>query len=691
MIKKAPVILRVALALVVALGLFAISIGPAGAALPAADKLTIGTFAAPATINAVGFFKSGSTATIILEIAADPDPNRNNTAKARVTSDSDAVGADATLTETGLSTGILTGTITFYKATTPATAPTAGQVLVNTGDTITVTVAANAVATGSPATAPIVNATAKIDDGKPILAYTAPNVATLLAGGGICEDLNALVDSDLNGTLTDDADMCYIKAATATPGKYTVTGTGTDAVSAVTSVSIASDPASAFETLAGTAVWTVVWALPADGSVTLTATAADTAGNVGTLAQKVKVDNTAPTVTDAAVTPAKAHRGTTTAKVTAKVSDATAGVNTVTVDLAAFGGTATDAMKDDATGGDATANDGIYTATIANVGATDGTFTVTITAKDKAGNSNATAKPSFDVVNDTTAPTAVSFTAAGDISGTTARVADNVNLTVEATDDLSGVAGVTVDATSIGGGAAVALAKTAGTNIWTAQVAVAGGTTAGDKTLTATVTDNAGLKGATKTATATVAAALTTYKLKLAKGWNFVSLPSAPASTFIFELFPDATASKLARISTYDSKNAVWKDAIYDAAKKSWSGSTLAFMEAGKGYFINASEAINVLVALAAVSPLATPPTYDLLEGWNTIGYTSLEIKGFAAPKTYLGGLSVIAFYGFNAATGMPTKLDPASVGDAAAGGVDDMELGKGYWVYLSKAGKLVP
>ncbi|MBI4297049.1 MAG: hypothetical protein HY676_00775 [Chloroflexi bacterium] len=740
--KKGPTLVRIALAIMLILMLLTLTAAPAAATVDAGqvDGITLGTFNTTThAVTSVDFYRYGATATIILKTAADSDTTRVNTATVVVKSTTDAVGVNVTLTETDINTAIYIGTVVLYGVTTPATAPPTGQVLVTSGDTVTVTAAISAVklvtgaASGNPAAA--LTDTALIDNTAPTVAITTPAAFTPV------------------GTAPNKVDTAYMKYATGT-NYIDLGGTLTDAVSGVSRVDVSLDGGTTYYTATGAATWTYRWFGPADGTYVLKVKGVDTAGNekilsfVNTLpagcpttatcdssSMVIKVDNTKPTVSDAASTPANVHKGLKT-KITVKVSDATAGVNTVKVDLSPLNAaypTAQD-MYDDgplATGetcatnvpagarchGDSTANDGIYSINDLNADGTSdivvpttlGAYNLTITVTDKSGNSQ-TATAVVTVVNDVTAPTPVSFSATGVVSGGNARpgtstvAGDEVMFAVKATDDLSGVGTVVVETKELTSTPTVAapltLSKVSSTttgscalligqaDTWCKTLTLGGPgnplPTVGTKTLTVTVTDNAVLS-ATKTATLTVATTVSTYRLNVVAGWNLVSVPSAPLDTNLANMLGAAVS----RVTTYSGTEGRWRDTICTVSRGacSWAGS-LDTIVAGQGYFMNATAAASIVINLEPVEVLSVPPSYNLTAGWNLISYTNLGLaQTQTLALTYLRGLSVIALYRLDTVAGVPVRM----IVDTAINGGENVALGQGYWLYIDRAGKLVP
>jgi flagellin-like protein len=192
------------------------------------------------------------------------------------------------------------------------------------------------------------------------------------------QNVRVAFDSD-EQLSTIAVDISNAESATLTEGDFTESGSG------------------------GTYTYTATYAGASDGTydATLT-TATDGDGNDGAAGQSdsVTVDTTAPTFASTSLTDSEDGNGIVTSgdsvNVSATVSDATAGVGTVTADASAF-----DAGTVTLTDGN---GDGVYNTTF-TVGQNpvEGDQTVTVTAADTAGNAGST---TTDVIElDTTAPT----------------------------------------------------------------------------------------------------------------------------------------------------------------------------------------------------------------------------------------------------------------------------------------------
>jgi hypothetical protein len=99
----------------------------------------------------------------------------------------------------------------------------------------------------------------------------------------------------------------------------------------------------------------------------------------------------------------------------------------------------------------------------------------------------------------------------------------------------------------------------------------------------------------------------------------------------------------------------------------------------GKGYWVNMSVAKTLTVTGRELpAPPSVPPTYSVVTGWNLIGYKSLTAKTIA---TYLTSTnSRLPVYGFTGGTYY-----------ALTATADNLQPGRGYWVYFNAAGTISP
>jgi len=601
------------------------------------------------------FYKIGDDVAItVCDESANLDTIRTDTIDVTAKSDHDTVGITVTLSETGgVNSGVFTSTFPLV-AIDPEPGP--DELAVEEGDTVTV------------AYGPLPSATAVIDETAPEFDAVDPVVAdALYYKNGDTVTLTVELDA-VGYTVTADfseIDSEYVAGAEG----VTDDGGGT---------------------------YTVAYAIDADNTIAdetyaITVTAKDGAGNsVTDDSCSVSLDNTVPSVTDPATDPQVIQPATATdVTFTATVVDDGSGIDTVTVDLSdpAIGGSATQAMYDDETNGDETAADGIYTYLLSdlNVATEDeGTYELGITATDNVDNANTAEKITLRVIADVTAPVIESTEVEYPVGFESAREGDNVIITAVVTDDLAGVDTVTIDATDIGLGAAVAM--TPGDDDTYSATLTVGAVDPDTYTLTITATDYAGNPSDDVEVTVEVTLGLTAYNIGLYAGWNLISLPLIPDDSSI-----DVVLSGVSEISSVyywynDGTSTGWQSYVPG------SGGTLTAMEDGKAYFIYMTGADTLTITGTAMpAPPATPPIYDVYAGWNFIGFKSLENM---ANELYLNTLTTggekdySILYGYDNTTGYFRVFpNPQTHGGADLG---DMEVGYGYWLWLNTSNGII-
>jgi hypothetical protein len=164
------------------------------------------------------------------------------------------------------------------------------------------------------------------------------------------------------------------------------------------------------------------------------------------------------------------------------------------------------------------------------------------------------------------------------------------------------------------------------------------------------------------------------YPIELQKDWNLISLPLVPANSTI-----ENVLSLLLKQGLLQS---VWH---YDAETKTWHSYApgappdLTTMVDGGGYFVKVTD-YNVFIVQGTIQPLppASPRVYDVVRGWNLIGYKEIYSENVS---TYLSGVDCIRVYSFNASTQAYEVLKPS----------DNMTPGLGYWVAVKTEGSIYP
>jgi hypothetical protein len=159
----------------------------------------------------------------------------------------------------------------------------------------------------------------------------------------------------------------------------------------------------------------------------------------------------------------------------------------------------------------------------------------------------------------------------------------------------------------------------------------------------------------------------------LVEGWNLISLPLIPLDSDI-----DVVLAGI-----LDNVISVWH---YDAAAKRWYSfapgvaSDLSSMRDGKAYWINmgAAQTLN-LAGREMPESGQLPPAYDVVVGWNMVGFKS---TANVTAATYLDGTEYVRIYGFENGNWFTI---PGPYEDPK------MEPGLGYWVAFTEPGTIYP
>ena len=197
------------------------------------------------------------------------------------------------------------------------------------------------------------------------------------------------------------------------------------------------------------------------------------------------------------------------------------------------------------------------------------------------------------------------------------------------------------------------------------------------------------------------------YKVALLPGWNLVSLPGTPLDQSIESVM---VATSATAVLGYRQGN--WESAISTEAEdgtSSWQGS-LTSMEGGYGYWIQTDGFESIETLIPEVDPASTLPTVPVAGGWNLLGV--IDVRQAAAGKSplekseaddYFTSIPWRVAYSFETIENAWTKLIPESgivaddltqeqKDDEGITAVDDEIVnGKGYWVWSSEPGTLVP
>ncbi|MFH1484764.1 MAG: hypothetical protein ABIH46_01720 [Chloroflexota bacterium] len=165
--------------------------------------------------------------------------------------------------------------------------------------------------------------------------------------------------------------------------------------------------------------------------------------------------------------------------------------------------------------------------------------------------------------------------------------------------------------------------------------------------------------------------------IQLTAGWNLISVPESQMHPSIGAVLANATA--VTKVYTY--VDGTWVHAY--RTTEGWGGPLTQIVE-GRAYFAYSSIPNAIILHRRPSEPANEPPSYSLSAGWSMIGFTSFSST--RPVNAYLGSLADkwTSLYRYDAARGWELAK-PGGVG------FTDMDAGRGYWVYLTVAGTLVP
>ncbi|MFT4309717.1 MAG: hypothetical protein ACMXYL_04470 [Candidatus Woesearchaeota archaeon] len=187
-----------------------------------------------------------------------------------------------------------------------------------------------------------------------------------------------------------------------------------------------------------------------------------------------------------------------------------------------------------------------------------------------------------------------------------------------------------------------------------------------------------------------------TFEIVLNKKWNLISIPIALSDNSIESIF-EGHENSIAAIWAFDGKNwMVWSPE---------GPNSLTHMHPGWGYWVLATDDINITVGGSLMNPAVTPPAKTIVEGWNLIGYYGMEgapmnsygLKYYNGPNIYGDGMSSYCALSTLLSNAWDTPLpslwtywepnNPQPWIPLNVNAGHYMNPGAGYWLYYSKKG----
>lgn len=121
------------------------------------------------------------------------------------------------------------------------------------------------------------------------------------------------------------------------------------------------------------------------------------------------------------------------------------------------------------------------------------------------------------------------------------------------------------------------------------------------------------------------------FFIKLYEGWNLISVPRDLIDPSLVGFFGGKGVTRVFYYNAAEPDPELrWLYAALIPETGQWLG-TLTTIEPGKGYWVWCSPPwTKLLVRMKPIDPLAPPPSYNLVAGWNMIGVTMLNPTYFA-------------------------------------------------------------
>lgn len=216
------------------------------------------------------------------------------------------------------------------------------------------------------------------------------------------------------------------------------------------------------------------------------------------------------------------------------------------------------------------------------------------------------------------------------------------------------------------------------------------GLAVGEYTVNVNGTDAVGNKRATNDSFNFTVKARSSYSVALNPGWNLVSLPATPSDPDISSVFP-ATHPATTVLTFVGGE---WKTAVR-GGDNTWEG-TISQITSEEAYWVQTGAFTPIKTLIPERNPATVLPAIPIVAGWNLVpivdlGQASTPTQATLAdrskgidPDIYFASITWTVAYGFDTQGNAWRKITPSAT-------VDNVGQGKGYWVWATKAGQLVP
>jgi hypothetical protein len=217
------------------------------------------------------------------------------------------------------------------------------------------------------------------------------------------------------------------------------------------------------------------------------------------------------------------------------------------------------------------------------------------------------------------------------------------------------------------------------------------GLSTGDYTIIVNGTDAVGNKRATDDKFNFTVKARSAYEVGLNPGWNLISLPATPSDPSIDAVLPSSHPA----ITVLTFVGGEWKTAVR-GTDGNWEG-TISQMTSEEAYWVQTGAFTPIKTLIPERNPATVLPAIPIVAGWNLVPMVDLgqakpptqtELasnttgKGLDA-KVYFASITWTVAYGFDTQGNAWRKITDTTG--------DFVGQGKGYWVWATKSGQLVP
>ncbi|MCK4555426.1 MAG: hypothetical protein KAT83_02370, partial [Candidatus Aenigmarchaeota archaeon] len=173
--------------------------------------------------------------------------------------------------------------------------------------------------------------------------------------------------------------------------------------------------------------------------------------------------------------------------------------------------------------------------------------------------------------------------------------------------------------------------------------------------------------------------------------WNLISVPFVLLEDNITTVFDDIKED-IEAVWSYDAKTNLWQ--VYRPNGDEGTND-LQKVTPGKGYWIMAYNDTELVIGGDLYNPIATPPSRDLVTGWNLIGLYGVEDEltdytgpagnaneAYCALYTLRNEESIYPPIKWSALVGYWEPDDPEFM---EYGMCDRTDLGAGYWIFMDE------